>query len=355
MSPAGRTVDLDLLRKVCDTPGVAGFEGPIQAIVREELEKSCDEVRSDRMGNLIGLKKAGRAPGGAPPLRVMLAAHMDEIGFVVRHIDREGFIRILPIGGYDPRTLIAERVIVHGREDVRGIIAPQPNWILTDEEKKKVLPIRDLFVDTGLPGDEVRARVALGDPVSFAQRFDLLGGEVVVGRNFDDRLGVYALLEAVRRLGPLGVDLYAVATVQEELGVRGAEIAAYTVDPDVGIAIDGSLASDVPYAKEEDRHCSLGQGTGIYLVDNRTVSDPLLVRFLLQLAEEQGIRCQRNIGGGTDASAMQRNRAGARACTIGAPTRYMHSTSQLADLRDIEETVRLLAAFAENAHRGGLA
>ncbi len=284
----------------------------------------------------------------------MFAAHMDEIGFVVRHIDREGFLRILPIGGYDPRTLIAERVIVHGREDLRGVIAPQPNWILTEEEKKRVLPIQELFVDTGLPGDEARARVTLGDPVSFAQRFDRLAGDVVVGRNFDDRLGVYALIEAAKRLGSLGVDLYVVATVQEELGVRGAEIAAYAVDPDIGIAIDGSLASDVPYAKEEDRHCSLGLGTGIYLVDNRTVSDPLLVRFLMQLADEHGIRYQRNIGGGTDASAMQRKRAGARACTIGAPTRYMHSTSQLADLRDIEETVRLLVAFAENAHRSRL-
>jgi putative aminopeptidase FrvX len=279
---------------------------------------------------------------------------MDEIGFVVRHIDREGFVRILPIGGYDPRTLVAERVVIHGRTDISGVIAPQPNWILTDEEKKKVLSIPELFVDTGLSGDEVRAQVTLGDPISFAQRFGRLNGEVVVGRNFDDRLGVYAMIEAVRRVADIGVELYAVATVQEELGVRGAEIAAYTIEPDVGIAVDGSLASDVPYAKDEDRHCALGQGTGIYLVDNRTVSDPLLVRFLIELAEQKGIRYQRNIGGGTDASAIQRNKGGARACTIGAPTRYMHSTSQLADTRDIEETVRLLAAFIENAHRGAL-
>ena len=354
MKPDTSARALDLLRLVCDTPGVSGFEGPIQAVVRAELESSCDEVRTDRMGNLIGIKKARRVPAGEPTLKVMLAAHMDEIGFVVRHIDAGGFVRILPIGGYDPRTLIAERVVIHGKTDIPGIIAPQPNWILSDEEKKRVLPIQELFVDTGLPGEAVRAQVLLGDPISFAQRFDRLGGETVVGRNFDDRLGVFAMLEAVRRLGEIGVDLYAVATVQEELGVRGAEIAAYAVEPDVGIAIDGSLASDVPYAKEEDRHCSLGQGTGIYLVDNRTVSDPLLVRFLMKIADEKGIRYQRNLGGGTDASAIQRNKAGARACTIGAPTRYMHSTSQLADLRDIEETARLLAAFVENAHLGGL-
>jgi putative aminopeptidase FrvX len=344
------TVDLDLMRRVCDAPGVSGFEGPIREVVRAELAAHCGELRVDRMGNLTGIRRATRAPAGEPALKVMVAAHMDEIGFVASHIDAGGFVRILPIGGYDPRTLIAERVVIHGRRDIAGVIAPQPNWILSDEDKKRVLPVKELYIDTGLSHDEVAAQVCLGDPISFARGFDVLNGRIVVGRNFDDRIGVYVMLDAVRRLGDLGVDLYAVATVQEELGVRGAEIAAYAIDPDVGIAIDGSLASDVPYAKEEDRHCSLGAGTGIYLVDNRTVSDPLLVRSLLELAERRGIRAQRNIGGGTDASAIQRNRAGARACTIGAPTRYMHSTSQLCDVGDVEETVRLLVAFLENAH-----
>jgi endoglucanase len=354
MKAESRGIDLDLMRRVCDAPGVSGFEGPIAEVVREEMRKSCAEVRVDRMGNLTGVKRAARPPAGETPLKVMVAAHMDEIGFVVRHIDKGGFLRILPIGGYDPRTLIAERVVIHGRSDVAGIIAPQPNWILSDEEKKRVLPIAELFIDTGLPREEVEAQISLGDPISFGRGFGSLNDRVVVGRNFDDRIGVYVMLDAIRRVGDLGVDLYAVATVQEELGVRGAEIAAYAIDPDVGIAIDGSLASDVPYAKEEDRHCSLGSGTGIYLIDNRTVSDPLLVRSLMDLAERHGIRYQRNLGGGTDASAIQRNRAGARACTIGAPTRYMHSTSQLCDVGDIEQTVRLLAVFLENAHRCGL-
>lgn len=347
----GKT-DIELLRTICDTPGVAGFEDPIRAVLRPLFEACCDEVTTDRMGNLVGLKRASRPPGGEAPLRVMVSAHMDEIGFAVRHIDQAGFVRIMAIGGIDARTVVSQRVIIHGRTDVHGFIAPQPNWILNEEEKKKVLGVQELIVDTGLSRPEVAAAVTLGDPVSFSAGFMDLNEHMVLGRNFDDRVGVYTLVEALRRVGPLGVDFYAVASVQEELGVRGAVTAAYAIDPDVGIAIDGSLASDVPYAKEEDRHCALGEGTGIYLIDNRTISDPALVRFLVRLAGENDIRFQRNLGGGTDASEIQRTRAGARALTIGAPTRYMHSTTQLCHKADIEETVRLLVAFLESAHAG---
>jgi endoglucanase len=194
----------------------------------------------------------------------------------------------------------------------------------------------------------------VGDVISLAQRFEALNDQVVLGRNFDDRVGVYAMLEAIKRVGDCQVDVYAVSTVQEEVGLRGVPTAAYVIEPDVGIALDGSLASDVPYADEQDRHCTMGAGTGIYLIDNRTISDRRLVRFLVQLAKEHGIRYQMNLGGGTDASIIQRNRTGARVCTIGAPTRYMHSTAQLCSKDDIESTIELLVAFLENAHQGDL-
>lgn len=362
-----RGVDIPLLQRICDAPGVSGFEDPIRSLLREELAGSCDEVGVDRMGNLIGLKRARlpsavRRTSGIPgnpdptgqPLRVMVSAHMDEIGFAVRHIDPDGFIKIMPIGGIDSRVILSERVIIHGRKDIPGFIAPQPNWILSDDEKKKAPAVQDLIVDTGLPGREAAEFVELGDPISFAAGFEDLNEHSVLGRNFDDRIGVYTLVEAMRRLGDTAVDVYAVASVQEELGVRGAIPAAYAIDPDIGIAIDGSLASDLPYARPEDRHCALGEGAGIYLIDNRTISDPALVRFLFDLAKKKEIRVQRNLGGGTDASEIQRTRAGARALTIGAPTRYMHSTTQLCSKFDIEETVRLLVAFLESAHEGDL-
>jgi endoglucanase len=343
---------MDLLRTLSDTPGVSGFEDAVRAIVQAELSQACDEVRVDRLGNVIG-KRAARSAGG-PPLKVMLAAHMDEIGFLVKHVDGEGFIRLMPIGGFDPRTLIAQRVVVHGREDVKGVIAPMPNWLQSGDERKTALEIRDLVVDTGRSGSEVDRLVQVGDVISLAQPFEELNERVVIGRNFDDRAGVYAMLEAMRRVGDCHVDVYAVATVQEEVGLRGVPTAAYAIDPDVGIALDGSLASDVPYADEQDRHCALGAGTGIYLIDSRTISDRRLVRFLVQLAEQKDIPYQMNLGGGTDASIIQRHRTGARVCTIGPPTRYMHSTAQLCSKQDIESTISLLVAFMENAHRADL-
>jgi endoglucanase len=346
---------VETLRTLSDTPGVSGFEERVQEVVRAELAPVCDEVWVDRLGNVIGLKRASRAPGDAAPLKVMLAAHVDEIGFMVKHVDKEGFIRFMAIGGFDPRTLIGQRVVVHGREEVKGMIAPQPNWILRGGEREVVLAIRDLVIDVGRDKDEVDRLIAVGDAISLAQPFEELNDQVVCGRNFDDRVGVYVMLEAMKRVGETEVDIYAVSTVQEEVGLRGVPTAAYAIAPDVAIAIDGSLASDVPYAKAEDRHCTMGGGTGIYVLDNRTISDRKLVRFLVQLAEENGIAYQINLGGGTDASVIQRHRLGARVCTIGPPTRYMHSTAQLCHKADIERTIALLAVFLENAHQGGLA
>ena len=234
------------------------------------------------------------------------------------------------------------------------MIAPMPNWLQSGEERRAAIELRDLVIDTGRSGDEVQRLLHVGDVISLAQRFEDLNDRVVMGRNFDDRVGVYAMLEAMRRLSQCRVDVYAVATVQEEVGLRGVPTAAHAIDPDVGIALDGSLASDVPYADEQDRHCTMGAGTGIYVIDSRTISDRRLVRFLVQLAKERGIPYQMNLGGGTDASIIQRHRTGARVCTIGPPTRYMHSTAQLCAKADIEATIALLVAFIENAHLGNL-
>jgi endoglucanase len=343
---------MELLRTLSDTPGVSGFEEPVQKVVIAELASVCDEVRTDRIGNVIGLKRAIRTAGGEAPLKVMIAAHADEIGFMVKHIDGEGFVRFMPIGGFDPRTLIAQRVIIHGKHDVKGAIAPTPNWLR--KGKDQVPDISDLVIDAGLSGEEMTSVVTIGDVISLAQPFEELNDKVVIGRNFDDRVGVYTMLEAMKRVHDCHIDIYAVATVQEEVGLRGVPTAAYAIDPDIGIAIDGSLASDIPYAKKEDRHCTMGAGTGIYVMDKRTISDRKLVRFLVHLAEENGIKYQINLGGGTDASIIQRHRTGARVCTIGAPTRYMHSTAQLCSKKDIENTIRLLVVFLENAHTGDL-
>lgn len=352
---------MDLLARLCNAPGVSGFETQAQAIVFDALKTCADEVWRDRLGNVIALKRAQGGPrirdsdGGERPIRLLYAAHIDEIGMMVSHIDEAGFLRFRAIGGLDPRTLISERVVVHGSrgegQKLGGIIAPQSGWLGTPEDRERVFPIRELYVDLALPTSEVRAAVEVGDVVTLAAEFGQLNEQVVIGRNFDDRIGVYCLIEAMKRIDETPVDLYVVSSVQEEVGVRGVPTAAHAVAPDIAVAIDGSLPADTPYARSEERQCFLGGGTGIYLMDNRTIGNPELVRGLIATCEARGIAFQRNLGGGTDASEIQRHGLGAWATTIGAPTRYMHSTVQLCHLDDIEATTALLSAFPQTAAR----
>jgi endoglucanase len=343
-------LQIELLKKLSETPGVSGYEEPVRKIVNDELEKIMDEVKTDKLGNVIGFKKA-RKEGQGEPIKVMVAAHMDEIGFLVRYIDKDGFLRITPLGGFDSRTLIAQRVIVHGKRDIKGIIPLPKPMFLPEENDKNYRDLKDLYIDVGMDKEEVAKYVKVGDIVSLDQNFMKLNEQVVTSRNFDDRMGVFVMIEALKRLEDCYADIYAVGTVQEELGLRGGTVASFSVEPDIGIAIDGSLAYDFPNVKDEDKHCFLGGGTGIYIVDNRTLSDKKIVNFLKYLAEENNIRYQLNIGGGTDAAAMQRNKTGTLVCTIGAPIRNMHSTVQLCHLGDIEYTVELLKVFLEKVHK----
>lgn len=338
-------MDFDLLARVVNTPGISGCEDAVQEVVAAEMRSACDEVRRDRLGNVIGLRKAGWAPGTGRAPRVALAAHVDEIGAIVKHIDGDGYLRFQRVGGLYSQTLQSQRVIVHGREPLNGVIAPDLNL----HEGDKIPSPDDLLIDLGLPRESVEQLVQLGDPITFAQELVQLNDKVVMGRNFDDRIGTYCLLEAMKRVGDAPVDAYFVSTVQEEVGVRGMPVAAFAVEPDLGLANDGSLVR-AAHVKPHSVTCEMGKGAGIYLMDNLTIGDRRLVRFLCDLCEREGIPFQRNIGGGTDASALQRTRLGCRTTTVGAPVRYMHSTVQLCHLDDIEATIRLLAAFVEHAH-----
>jgi endoglucanase len=339
-------VNEELLRRVSNAAGISGFEDDIQAVVTAELGASCDETHRDRMGNVIGLKRAASIPGGAERApRVALAAHSDEIGMMVKYIDPQGFIFFQPVGGLQPMAITSQQVTIHGREPVRGVIAP------ADETVQTSLKLDDLVIDAGLSRDEIVALVEVGDPISFSQELVQLNPGVYLGRNFDDRIGTFCLLEAMSRVGPAQVDVYAVSTVQEELGVRGAWPAAHVIEPEIGIALDGSICrGGGAWSDPKARTCDLGLGTGIYVYDRLTMPDRRLVGFLVALCEEHGIPFQRNVGGGTDASALQRTGAGAYATTIGAPVRYMHSTVQLCHADDIEATIRLLTTFLEHAH-----
>ncbi|MBT4140385.1 MAG: M42 family peptidase [Candidatus Latescibacteria bacterium] len=333
----------DLLEAVCKTPGIPGYEDEIQDVVQAYLNPICDEVSRDRVGNVIGLKRATHPPtNGDRPLRVILAAHADEVGMMVKHIDADGFIRFQPVGGLNPQVLVSQRVIIHSKKKVNGVIVPR--------RAGHPLPTLDeMLIDVGLPRANVCEAVQVGDIVTFASEFAQLNDKVYIGRNFDDRIGTYCMLDAMEHLGPTSVDVYAVSSVQEEMGVRGMPMAAYAIEPDIGLALDGSVTWGAHIPKHE-HICAMGEGTGIYIIDNLTIGDRRLVYFLFDLCEKNNITYQRNIGGGTDASAIQRTKSGALSTTVGAPVRYMHSTVQLCHEDDIEATVALLKVFLEHAH-----
>ncbi len=337
---------MELLKRLTETPGIAGREERIRAVIQKEMENICDEVKTDTLGNLIGVKK-GTGKG-----KIMLAGHMDEIGFLVKHIDDKGFIRIQPVGGFDPRTLMAQRVTVHGKEDLVGNLAPatKPIHILTDEEMKKQLQIKDYFIDLGLAADKVKELVEIGDPVTLRQEYKEIGNNVS-NKAIDDRIGVYVMLEAVRNLDKHQADIYLVATVQEEVGLRGAVTSAYGIVPDIGLALDVTLAADYPGGEEAEYVTRLGEGVAIKIMDSASISNPQLVQIMKETAKREKIPYQMEIlpRGGTDAGGMQKTKTGIPVITLSLPCRYVHTVNEMINKKDVEGTINLLKAFISKA------
>ncbi len=334
---------MDLLKKLTQTPGCPGQEQRIREVVREEMESLVDELRVDRLGNLIGVKK-----GNGP--KVMISAHMDQIGFMVSYIDEDGFLRINPTGGFDARTLMAQRVIVHGKEDLLGVMGSKPVHVLSDAEKKKTLEVKDFFIDLGMDAEKVKELVRIGDPVTWVGEFAEMG-DMYLSRAMDDRIGVYVMLEALRKLKKHDAQIYAVAAVQEEVGIRGATASAAQIQPEIGIAIDVTIANDVPGAGKHEAVTRMGDGIGIKRMDSASISSPALVRHMEELADANEIKWQPEIlpRGGTDAGAIWRVPGGAHVITLSIPSRYVHSTVELVHKEDVQAGIDLLAAYLEAA------
>ena len=337
---------MQLLKELSESFGSPGFEEDIRKIVIRELDGLVDEIRTDRLGNLIALRRASKQTQN--PRRVMLAAHLDEIGFVVKHIEKNGFLKLNPLGGFDPKTLIAHRVLVRTRQrDLVGVIGTKPVHILTDEEKTKLPKLDDLFVDLGLEPEGVRQIVEIGDPVTLWQPF-LEFGEMVSGKSLDNRISVWTLIKTLQQLKDKGIatDLYAVFTAQEEVGLRGATVAAFGIDPEIGIAIDVTLACDMPGVPPSAQITQLGKGVAIKICDSASISHPQLVRFLRETAEHETIPYQLEVlpRGGTDAGGIQRVRAGIPVVTVSIPTRYVHSVVETAHKKDLSAGIALLTA-----------
>jgi endoglucanase len=342
---------MELLKKLCEAPGIPGYEAKVRSIVEDELRGHVDSLETDALGNVIA-HKAGDGPV------VVVAGHMDEIGFFVSHIEEEsGFLRINPAGGFDPVNLVAQRVLVHAEGgDLIGCVGRKAVHILTEEERKKPLDLRDLYVDLGLPAEAVQKAVRLGDTVTLRQDF-IEFGDLVSCKAIDDRVGVYVGIEALKRTERLACDLYFVGTTQEEVGLRGAQVAGFATKPRIGIALDVTIAADTPDVKPKDQVTCLGKGVAIKIRDSASISHPALVRAMRELAEKNDIPHQIEIlpRGGTDAGALQMAQDGAAVITLSIPARYVHSVVEAIHPNDVEAAIRLLAAFLESADTVDLA
>lgn len=335
-------IDIPLLKTICETPGAPGFEQRIREVVIREVRPLVDELTVDNMGNVITVKK------GRENKRVMVAAHMDEIGFIVTHIDDEGFVRFHPLGGFDPKTLSSQRVIVHGRRDLIGVMGAKPIHLMKPEERNKQVPISDYFIDLGRDKEEVKRLISVGDPIT-RERELIEMGDCVNSKSLDNRVSVFILIEALRALQGVEVpyDIYAVFTVQEEVGLRGAISAAHHVDPDFGFGLDVTIAYDVPGANGHEAVTHLGKGAAIKIMDGSVISDYRMVNYLKQVANQENIQWQPEVlpAGGTDTAGLQRfGKKGAISGAISIPLRHIHQTIELAHKKDIQACIDLLKA-----------
>ena len=332
--------NLELLKQVCKVPGAPGYEQKIRQFIIDQVTPMVDEVRLDAMGNVIAIKK------GVQDKKVMVAAHMDEIGFIVTHIDDNGFIRFHTLGGFDPKTLTAQRVIIHGKEDVIGVMGTKPVHVMTPEERSKAPKITEYFIDTGLPADKVRHLIEVGNPIT-RERELIVMGECVNSKSLDNRVSVFVLLEALSILKGQEVpyDVYGVFTVQEEVGLRGAVSSASGINPDFGIAIDVTLAYDLPGAQGHEKVSCLGHGAAIKVLDGMTICDYRMVDYMKSVAKKKAVKHQIEIlpAGGTDTAGIQRHsNGGAIAGAISIPTRYLHQVIEMAHMDDITASIQLL-------------
>jgi endoglucanase len=343
-------IHFELLERICATPGAPGHESPIRQLVADELRPYVDALEIDPLGNLYAIKKGKRNPDGK---RILLAAHLDEISFIVHHIDDRGFIRFKPLGGFDPKALTSMKVVIHGRKPVMGIMGSKPIHMMSAEERTKMPKLSDFYIDTGLPKETLQESVAVGDVVTRHQEFLRLG-ELVCMKSLDNRSSVFVLAEAMKRLGDCPYDVYAAFTVQEEVGIRGAQVAGHYVDPDFGLALDVTIANDTPGASPPDYITELGKGVAIKIMDRETICDVRMVRYLKEVAEEERIGWQTEIleFGGTDTKGLQRSgKRGAIAGALSIPVRYIHQTTETAHAADIDACIRLTAAAIERLDR----
>ncbi len=339
----------ELIKKLSEAHGIPGNEDEVRDILKEELEKYCDSVEIDKLGNLIARKKGEGK-------KVMITAHMDEIGLMIKHIDEKGFLRFTTIGGFFDQTLLNQRVIVHGKKRVRGVIGSKPPHLMKEEERKKVVEYQDMFIDIGASSDkEAKKIVSIGDYVTFDVSFAELENGLITGKAFDDRLGCAALVEVAKRTES-NLDIYFVGTVQEEVGLKGARTSAFKINPDIAIAIDVTTTGDYPGVGKEVCAVEINKGPVITIADSKgrgLIAHKFVRELLIKTAEKHKIPYQLEVGEGgtTDATAIHLTREGVPSGVVSVPTRYIHSPVEVASMKDVENLVNLLVKALEELEK----
>lgn len=340
-------INVSLLKRICEIAGAPGYEKRVRDLVIEEVKPYVDELSIDNMGNVITIKRGKNNPDGK---KAMVAAHMDEIGFIVTHIDDNGFVRFHTLGGFDPKTLTAQRVIIHGKQDVIGVMGSKPIHVMSPEERNKVAKTSDYFIDLGMAKEDVEAVISIGDPIT-RERELIEMGNCVNCKSIDNRVSVFILIEALKNLKDFPYDVYGVFTVQEEVGLRGANVSAHSINPDFGFGLDTTIAFDLPGAQPHEMVTKLGEGVAVKIMDASTICDYRMVEFMKKTADKRNIQWQPEIltAGGTDTAGVQRmGKDGAISGAISIPTRHLHQVIEMADKDDIQGAIDLLIACLQD-------
>ena len=336
---------IKLMEDLSNAFGVSGFETEISNVLKEKIEPFVDNIRTDVLGNLI-------ATTGDGDLTLMLDAHMDEIGFMINHIEKDGFLRFVTIGGWDARILLTHAVTIMTRESkqVRGVIGALPPHLLKEEERTRPIPLEEMFFDIGASSikDVEDLGVRIGDPATIHYPFEA-HGNVMIGKAFDDRAGCGVIVKVLEAISKQDLDLTVVANfaIGEEVGLRGAKTAAYQIQPDIALAFEGTIGADMPGVPLNRRPTSLGHGPAITVADRSIIVNPKLVQAIEDVAEQENIQWQykKPIFGATDAGAIHLTRGGVLTGCISVPCRYIHSPLSMMRLDDFENTVRLVSVF----------
>ncbi len=341
----------EFLKRLCNSHSVSGHESKVNEIIESAFSKYSDSINVDKLGNIIILKKGNRNTSN---LKIMIAGHMDEIGLMVKSIEENGFIKFTNIGGIDPRTILGQEVIVHGKKDLFGVIVSKPPHLQDESENDKALKMDELYIDLGYDSKEVKNYINVGDVITINREIKELKGDRVTGKSLDDKAGIASMYECIKELSKLDheADIYFVCTVQEEVGLRGAITSTYSINPDIGIAVDVGFGSTPELPKRYT--IDMGKGPGITIGGN---IHPKLREKLVEVAKEYNIPFQYEVepgATGTDANAIQLTREGIPALCLSIPLRYMHTSVEVVDMKDIKYTAKLLAFFISSINKDNL-